>query len=122
MSGEIVRFDGLYVDQGNEYSTYLRFSPGNRVSRVSSSGSPREVFAWLTTDNPNCAQGTYEVFGDIAINYTVPMPQQGPTTFQAQVINLNSGPVLAVLSPWAECYVFTPLVGPSTASDLSITS
>jgi hypothetical protein len=120
MSG-IVRFDGLYVDQGNEYATYLRFSPGNRVSRVSSSGNPSEVFAWLTADNPNCAQGTYEVFG-IAINYTVPMPQLGPTTFQAQVIDLNSGPVLAVLSPWAERYVFTPLAGPSTAPGTPVAS
>jgi hypothetical protein len=114
VSGETPRFDGLYMDQGRDASTYLRFSPGNRVSCVYSSGSPSQVIVWLTPDNADCAQGTYAVANG-RIRYTLPMPNLGPTTFEGSLVDSNRGPVLSVLSPWAENYVFTALAAPSAA-------
>lgn len=109
MSEQTPRLDGLYAVPGNDSSTYLRFSPGNKVSRVTSSGNAAQVFKWLTPDHSNSAQGTYAVSNG-HIRFTV-TSRSGPITYEGTIT--NGGSRLVVLSPWAEAFNFTPLGAPS---------
>ena len=111
MSEGTPRLDGLYVAAGNDSSTYLRFSPGDKVSRVTSTGNPAQVFKWLTPDNSNSAQGTYAVSnGRIRFTITSRPPL---VTYEGTITNTNDGSRLVILSPWTEVYDFTPLGAPS---------
>jgi hypothetical protein len=84
MTEDIPRLDGLYVKLGKDYSNYIRFSPGGKVSEVSASGgAPYEVFKWLTPDDPQLSQGTYTAAnGSIHFSTTSP---SGEVVYQGQV-------------------------------------
>jgi hypothetical protein len=115
VSEETPRLDGLYVapGPGNESSGYLRFSPGNKVSKVSSIGNAAQVFKWLTPEHANSSQGTY-TFNNGRIRFTVTSERGVTTTFEGTVA--NDGLRLVIFSPGPEAYSFTQLDVPSAES------
>ena len=83
MTEEMPRFDGLYVKHGKDYSNYIRFSPGDRVSGVSTTGASYDVFKWLTPDDPKFSQGTYAA-GNGNVSFSTISPS-GEVVYQGQV-------------------------------------
>ncbi|WP_436774528.1 hypothetical protein [Yinghuangia sp. YIM S09857] len=61
---------GLYIDDDptaepdkDIFYGYLRFTPPDRVTSVTSSGNPEQVARWLGPEHRFSSHGTYELFG-----------------------------------------------------------
>jgi hypothetical protein len=69
-SGPAPLFAGLYVGEDPERSGgavfhyYLRFSPPNLVSCVTSSGTTQQVSRWFGPQHPLVGHGIFELVGD----------------------------------------------------------
>lgn len=89
MTGEVPRLDGLYVNLGENYWNYIRFSQGGKVSQVSASaGAPYEVFKWLTPDDSQLSQGTYTTENG-SIQF-ITASSAGEVVYQGQVMRNSS--------------------------------
>ncbi len=60
----MIRFDGLYQAEQDDYYTYLRFFGDGTVITANSSGQPEEVVGWFQKGHPFVSTGVYTINGD----------------------------------------------------------
>lgn len=82
-NGVFLMFDGLYQCDCQNYSSFLRFFSNGLVVQVSSTGSPKQVYKWLTQNFES--RGTYTVSGG-QISFDI-VSTNGRLSYSGTIIN-----------------------------------
>ena len=59
----MIRYDGLYQAEEDNYYLYVRFFEDGTVITASSNGEPEEVIGWFQKDHPYVSTGAYAIDG-----------------------------------------------------------
>jgi hypothetical protein len=69
----MLRYDGIYQAEEDDYYLYLRFFDDGTVLVATSNGQPEEVIGWIQKDHPFVSSGAYAVSGkDITFSAASP--------------------------------------------------